>query len=477
MNRKSILIALFGLILAGAAGGAWGWRLAGEKQRRVGNFLPTTPALSQLPEVLRTRLATADARARHRLGASRGLAELSRLYHANGFLDEASRCYSGLEQIDPSEPRWPHLHATILAGYGDIEPALGLWHKVQELAPDYLPARLRRADGLFKANRREEAAVAYEEILQRERDNPYALLGLARLDLEASRWDKARQRLEQVVSKTNYTLGYDLIVSLYERMGLNQRANAIRAMAKASGAYRDTPDPWLDGLLDDCFDPYRLSLAAGTIARDGDPAAAIRLLERAVGIAPNDVSVRFQLGTLLVTRGQLGAAQEQLERCTTLSPDFADGWANLSSLLARQGQAPAADRILAEGLKRCPQSPGLHLMLARNHRQAGRLEEAIVEFQKSIALRPNEADTYIELGNLYVSVGREADALREMARGLEAEPGNPIALSILAFHAVTTGDEAEAKRWLARVRQQPRVESEQVNRLLAAYQKRFGRAP
>ena len=64
-----------------------------------------------------------------------------------------------------------------------------------------------------------------------------------------------------------------------------------------------------------------------------------------------------------------------------------------------------------------------------------------------------------------------------MARGLEAEPGNPIALSILAFHAVTTGDEAEAKRWLARVRQQPRVESEQVNRLLAAYQKRFGRAP
>ena len=71
------------------------------------------------------------------------------MYHANGFLDEAGRCYQGLQQLDPAEPRWLHLHATILAGYGQIEPALALWKRVRELAPDYLPAQLRSGDSLL----------------------------------------------------------------------------------------------------------------------------------------------------------------------------------------------------------------------------------------------------------------------------------------------------------------------------------------
>jgi predicted Zn-dependent protease len=443
----------------------------------VAAFLPDPIAPAGASDALCDRLAEAEAAARNRFRALAGLKELSRLYHANGYLAEAETCYRGLEQLEPREARWPHLRATILAGYGDLPPALELWRKVRQLAPDYLPAWLRSGDGYFKANRFADAADAYNAALRLERDNPYALLGLARLDLEAGRLDQARQRLEQVVTKTNYVLGYDLIVSLYERLGLTQKATAIRAMAKASGAYRDPPDPWLDSLIEDCVDPYRLSLAAGTIARNGDTAGAHRLLERAVAVAPNDVSVRFQLGTLLVQLGRPGEAQEQLERCTVLAPDFADGWAHLTSLLANQGRLQAADRTLAEGLARCPDSPGLHLMLARKLQSAGRTAEAIAEFEQSIRLRPNEADAYVELGNYLISLGREAEGVAQMARGLEAEPGNPVAIGVLAYHAIATGDEAEARAWLARVRNQPRIGSDQVSRLAGAFQKRFGRMP
>ncbi len=471
---RSLLLAALVVTLATIG---LGWWRAHQARQQIAALLPATPDLSTSPAALRERLGTAEARARSLLGASRGFRELARLYHANGFLAEAARCYAGLEQREPTEPRWPHLHATIHAGYGETDSAISLWRQTLALAPDYLPAQLRLGDILLKANQPDQAAAAYAAVLKLERDNPYAVLGLARLDLEAGRWDRARQRLEQVVAKTNYALGYDLIVSLYERLGLNQRATAIRATAKASGAYRDPADPWFDALLDNCFEPYRLSLAAGTIARHGDAATALKLLQRAVEVTPEDVSVRFQLGTLLMAQNQLAEAQEQLERCTQLAPGFADGWANLTALLAQQGRTTAADRALADGLKHCPQSPGLHLMLARNHQHANRLGEAIVEFQTSIQLRPNEADTCIELANLYLAMGREAGAIAEMARALQAEPGNPIALGSLAFNAITTGTEEEAKRWLARVRNQPRVESNQVSRLLAAYQKRFGRSP
>jgi tetratricopeptide (TPR) repeat protein len=476
MKRNFRSIALICLAFAAVGAGAWWW-LAGQAQARVATFLPALPDLSQSPPALRERVMLADTHARQHFGAIKGLTELARVYHANGFLEVASRCYAGLEQLQPNEPRWPHLHATILAGYGEIEPALILWQKVRALAPDYLAAQLRSGDCLLKANRPQEATAAYEAALRLEPNNPYALLGLARIDLEAGRWEQARPRLEQVVRQTNFTLGYDLIVSLYERLGLAQRATEIRSMAKASGAYRDPADPWLDALLDDCLEPYHLSLAAGTIARNGDQAGARRLLERAVEVAPTDVSVVYQLGTLLMAMGDQAGALWHLRRCTELAPDFADGWANLSALQAAMGDVSAADRTLAEGLRRCPQSPGLHLQYARKLQAAGQPGEAIAEFKTSIRLRPNEPDAYIDLANLYIHQGRNAEGVAEMERALVAEPGNPVALGVLAMNAIMSGDETEALRALAAVRAQPRVPREQVQQLTGAYRKKYGRAP
>lgn len=466
-------------LLAGAAlvaGGAWWWH-AGTAQGTVIAGLPAPPDLSTAPAAIRERLAAAEAQARSRFGATGGLRLLSRLYHANGFPEEALQCYQTLRQLEPGEARWCHLAALLIAGYGELEPALDLWKRATTLDPAYTPAWLRLGETYLKANRPAEAEAAFNEVLRRAPDDAYALFGLARLDFEAQRWEAARQKLETVVNRTNFTVGYDLIVSLYERLGQGDRATAIRAAAKASGAYRDPPDPWADTLIEDCYEPYRLGIAAGTLARSGDPATAVRLLQRAVEITPDDVSAIFQLGTLLIQQGDHAGAIQHLRRCTELAPDFADAWANLSALQAMLGESAAAARTLAEGLRRCPQSPGLHLQYARDLQKAGRLAEAAAEFQTSIRLRPNEADAYIELGTLYIRQGRNADGAAQMELALAAEPGHPMALSVLAFNAIMKGDEAEARRRLAAVREQPRVLPEQVQRLVSAYREQFGRAP
>jgi tetratricopeptide (TPR) repeat protein len=430
--------------------------------------------LSKAPEPLRARLAAADHRARSRFHARDGLAELSRLYHANGFLDEAAHCYTGLEQLEPKEPRWPHLHATLLAGYGEIETALGLWRKVVQLAPDYVPARLRLGDCLLKSNQPDEAAAAYNAVRAQNPKDSYALLGLARLDLEAGRTAEARRRLETIVRQTNYQLGYDLIVSLYERLGLHERALAIRGMNKASGAYRDPPDPWADGLIADCYDSYRLAMVAGFASRSGDPVTARRLLERAIDVAPLDVSAHFQLGVLCFDQGDAPTARAEFERCNQLAPDFADAYGYLSDVQLKTGDVAGAERTLATGLKNCPQSPGLHLTRARRLKAAGRTDEALNEFMISIRYRPNEPDAYIELGNTLIGLGREDEGVRQMQLALETDPANPMALTIVALHAIQTGDERAADGWLARIDAQPRVSADFSGRLLDAYRKKFG---
>lgn len=476
MKFKRILMALAGIALVAVALGTWWWQWAGEQRELVATALPAEPEVNPGATALREALAAAESEARSRFGAKKGLAALSRLYHANGFLEAAMRCYEGLEQLEPAEPRWLHLHATILAGYGEIEPALARWQRVIALAPDYVPARLRLADCELKTNREAEAAAAYQAVLQREPANAYAMLGLARIDFEAGRLGPARERLETIVAQTNFALGYDLIVSLYERTGETARAAAIRGAAKASGAYRDPPDPWVDELLEACYDPYRLALTAGVIAHTGGPDKAVQLLERAIELAPSDVSSRFQLGTLSVELGRFDVARQQLERCTQLSPDFSDGWAQLSALQTKLGELSAGEKTLMTGLRNCPNSPGLHLMRARALQKAGRNDEAIGEFRISAQLRPNEPDAFLELGNLLLELGQVDAGMKQIHAALEAEPGNPVAMSTLAFHAILSGDEASAREWLARVKDQPRVRQDQRERLLAAYQQQFGRA-
>lgn len=469
MKSKTKLVLLASLLLAIAGGVAW-WQWTGNRLAIVRESRPATPNLSAVAEVLRTQLAAAEARAQSRTTATKGLAELSRLLHANGFPEEAKQCYVGLEQLEPNEPRWPHRHATILAGYGDVEPAMTLWRRVIELAPDYLPARLRIGDCLLKSNRPDAATEMFSDVLKRDTTNAYALLGLARIDLEARRWDQARERLEKVVSQTNYRLGYDLIVSLYERLGQKERAAAIRGSTKASGAYRDMPDPWMDELIRLCFDPYRLSVAAGVAT----PSEALNLLERAIELAPDDVSYRFQLGCAAEAQRNFPLARKHLERCTVVAPDFADGWAHLAALHAQQGDNAAAERIVLAGLARCPTSAGLHLMRARTLKDAGLIAEAINEYQTSIHFRSNEPDAYVELGNTLIGIGRESEGIEQMRLALQADPGDPTALGVLTFVTITTGNETEARRWFARVTHQPRVPAAQVARLRAFYQQTFG---
>jgi tetratricopeptide (TPR) repeat protein len=462
------------LVLAVAGGGVW-WMRADEARAVASAAVPARPALHGWPQELREQIAVAEEDARSLIGAGGGLGRLARLYHANGFHREAVRCYEALAWIEPDEPRWPHRHATILAGFGELDQALVKARRVVELAPDYVPGRLRLADLLLKANQPPAASAEYGEILRIQPDEPYAQLGLARVAFEAGQWEQARQRLEPLVAQTNFLLGYDLIVTVYERLGLNERAAQVLGQGRASGAFRDAPDPWVDELMDDCYDTYRLGVAAGAAARAADSDTALRMLERAVAIKPGDVSSVFQLGSLHRERKEYSSARLRFDECTRLAPDFADGWAHLSALLAQLNDAAGAERALSEGLRRCPDSPGLHLMRARNLVEAGRRAEAVEAYRRSIRYRSNEAAAFIELGRLLFGMQRVDEGLAAMKQALEAEPEHPDALGVFAFHAISTGDEARARSWLTRIRNQPRVPREQVERLLGAYQEKFGR--
>lgn len=475
MKRRSLIFAGAALVLLAA--GAWAGQRFIRAHRVVAAHLPAAPALHDRPAILADSVTEAEAKARSWLHARDGLVALSELYHANGFYPEALACYDGLRQLEPDNAHWPHLAANILANFGRMDDALPLRERAVSLAPDYIPARLRLADLLLKTNRVPEAIRAYTDVLQRNPDDPYARLGLARCALGQRDWNKARDHLQQALAKNPGFIGaLSLLVTVSEQLGDRAAADAAKA-TMGSGIFTDLPDPWLDALSDSCFDAYLLSVAASTANFARNRPTALALIERSIALSPNPNTYRRQAAGFLIEDKNYRAARQQLEQVIATDPADSDSWLRYLETLRGLGDTGAYPGALARGLAACPQSSGLHLENARWLKSSGRNDEAIGEFRYAYQLRPTEVDALIELAATYVTVGHGADAIATLRLALERQPDHPIALATLTMVAISQNDEGEARRAWNQLRQQTRTPPEVRMRVQQAYQQQFGRPP
>jgi len=463
------------LIVGLAAIGSSGW--LAWRRITVAAAIPIAPAASTLRPELADEISAGEQQARSFLHPIDGLAQLSRLYHANGLYPEALQCYATLERLQPREARWLHLHASILASFGRLEEALPLWQRAVLLAPDYLPAQIRLGDSLTKANRGAEAARVYEESLRRAPGNPFALLGLGRLDTMQGNWSSARERLQAAIKTDPDFIGaLSLLVTVHEH---DQRKDEARTLQQrlAGREHRDIVDPWLDGLSEYCYDSYRLGVAAALANVAGDGATARHLLERAVALSPDDASYRRLLAQLVYHQKDYATARAQLERAVTLAPDDSEAWRLLVDVLMETGATADAERTLRAGLAACPQSGALHHALGRRLAATGRYDQAIVEFQLAKKLRPSEANPYVELAQVYFRLQRIEEGVAEMRSALAVQPGHPLALQVLARDAIVRGDEPAARQWFQELRRQPRVAAADLDIIQREFAQRFGHAP
>lgn len=449
----------------------------GSEREYVLQAVPERPDLSGWPDRFFQRLENAEAQAINGTDPVSSLGDLARLYHANGFYDEASRCYQALMALEPRNPKWPHYLASILSGYGQLDDAIPLRARVTELAPDFVPGLIRYGDVLLKQNRFDKAAVYYERALVSDAANPYALLGLARIDVANGDLSPAEAKLRVATQNSEYRIGADLLVTVYERQGNSRSASAIRGQNKGSGSFSDIPDPWLFELYSDCFDTYQLAVAAGLANHRGDSASAIRILKRAIQMSSRDASLHFQLGLIYMNQGNATDAIGSFRDCVTLDPTFSDGWFHLAGIYESLGNANDQAKALAEGLFYNPDSPGLHLVNGRRLKVMGDTDAAIREMEKAVDLRPEEADPIADLAALYISVGQTEKGIDTMKRVLAIESLHPVALSTMAFYNISVANEAEARVYIDKIRMQPRIAPVQLENLIAKYRTQFGSAP
>ena len=137
-------------------------------------------------------------------------------------------------------------------------------------------------------------------------------------------------------------------------------------------------------------------------AQDWD--SAMRIVDREVARAPQDMDVRAWRARVLAWSGRLAEAEKEYLEILKVSRSDPDYWLGLASVYSRQGRSGDALQALDRAVELDPKRADLRSARARALRAIGQRNEARMEFQKALILDPASVEARAGL----VSVRGEA---------------------------------------------------------------------
>jgi tetratricopeptide (TPR) repeat protein len=428
--RTAVLMLALAAIAIGS-GALW---LRQARIVRVRAIMPPVPA-TITNEPLRDRLAKARAEA-GATGRLSALAELGRLYHANGLLPEAETCWRLLIREQPGEARWHYYLADLRRIAGDYSEAEEQLQLTVAADPGAAIAWLQLAEMKFKSGRYAAADADYRRRLNLLPDDPYAALGLARLAQLQGQIDEARRGLEDIVKKhPKFSAAHNLYAELEAATGHEDLADLHRWLGREAGRFREADDPWMDEVNAVCYDPKRLCLL-GTIAYQtgrGDLGRA--QFERAVSLAPTDPTGYQLLGELLLQSGAAEAAREILNRGLVearVAVPTSTHYLKLSEACRTLGRISEARQVLSDGLARHPGSAELYHALGNQLANDGKPAEAIAAYRSALEFDPAFAEADFSLALTLLAEDRQDEAAQALHHALQLQPTYPKALLLLS---------------------------------------------
>lgn len=221
-----------------------------------------------------------------------------------------------------------------------------------------------------------------------------------------------------------------------------------------------------------------LALAAGTVLRNREYAAAVSLARTTVARWPTP-RAQTSLGVALIASGQHPEGIDELRKALADDPVahytlgvalFQEGKMDeavmhLREFLAHESfrlEVPSAHELIGRALKTqgkyaeaeqefrqvlnmTPSNGNVHGLLAEMLLRQQKFDEAAVHYQQFLAYRPNDISTLMQLGIAYVALGRPNDAIVQFRRIVELVPQDAAARRNLAraLIEIRAFDEAE----------------------------------
>jgi tetratricopeptide (TPR) repeat protein len=388
---------------------------------------------------------------------------------------QAERCYQHAEDLSPNDWRWTYYRALIHTERGNARAVAEILQRVVELAPDYSPAWWRLGDAEFKEARYERARDAW----QRARSLPeperppiqsvphlaevpiavYSSFGLARIALVRGDATAALEFLEPIVnSAPRFASAFRLLAETYELQGRPQDATGARHRANQLPPYAPYADPMVTALARESRNSTFLLRLASEADLSVNAQWSEYLTRRALEFDPDNPDVLAKLGRILRTLGRTDEALEFFQRYHNKVPGDFQGLAQIGSALSDLGRYQEAEPFLRRALEGGDDAL-THYNLGTLLAQTGRFEEAVSEYERTLALDGSDVNARGNLAVVLVRQGKLDRANRELTRILEIDPANAPARTNLGLVLAEQGQPDKAAQ---EFREALRIDPQQI---------------
>jgi tetratricopeptide (TPR) repeat protein len=235
------------------------------------------------------------------------------------------------------------------------------------------------------------------------------------------------------------------------------RLSAIQAEQPSAGSSLESERARYEALL--AANPSDTAAQSGEVSvceqlalkarAGGDDTLALRTLLGALHLLPNNPRLLYDAGVLEDSMKLYWDADNAVARLQALpagnTPDVLYLAARIKMDLGQL--APAAQNMSAY-LQAKPDDATAHYGLGRMLQLEEHFDQARIEFQKSLALQPEQTESQFELGEIALAQNRNQDAIDQYAKTLAGNPkhGGALAGTGIALFRLKHYDQAEL--WL-----------------------------
>ncbi|MBN8555290.1 MAG: tetratricopeptide repeat protein [Deltaproteobacteria bacterium] len=158
---------------------------------------------------------------------------------------------------------------------------------------------------------------------------------------------------------------------------------------------------------------------------------AVKELERAKQLKPNDSLILSNLGYAYMEAGKLSEGQNTLDECLRLDPHYHDALLNLGVIQMRRQKWAQAVEIFDKIVKKYPGSFLAYRNSGNCFAHQRKFQAAAKCFEKAIQLFPQYADARIDLGLVCIAGGRPDVAKPILEEALKISPSSLRAKALL----------------------------------------------
>lgn len=188
--------------------------------------------------------------------------------------------------------------------------------------------------------------------------------------------------------------GWKVLGAIYQQQGLLDLA--LKALQLAVELLPQDSEAHYN--LGNCFyDQLQLDAAASSY-------------QKAIKLKPNFARAQYNLGSVLKDQGLFSTAVAHYKKALKIDPNNVPMNFNLALMLYEQGDFLAAIHYYQQGLELQPDSDSALVILGASFKALSELDKAQECYQKALHFNPKNLDAHNNLGIVYEALGRQAEA-------------------------------------------------------------------